>query len=79
MIKDFYVHRRICRTGSVTLAWSNNGCLLRIWLLTSLSKEESLFTEQCFQIYYDDPDSDDQEVEDMVRTDYIVIAGYGCI
>lgn len=47
----------------------NSGRLLRIWLLSSLLKEESLCTEQCFQIYYDDPDSDDQEVEDMVRTD----------
>lgn len=49
----------------------NSGRLLRIWLLSSLLKEESLCTgtKQCFQIYYDDPDSDDQEVEDMVRTD----------
>lgn len=31
----------------------------------------SLCTKQCFQIYYDDPDSDDQEVEDMVRTDQL--------
>lgn len=69
MIRDFNVYRRNCRTGSVTRAESNSGRLLRVWLLSSLLKEESLCTKQCFQIYYDDPDSDDQEVEDMVRTD----------